>query len=158
LIAGLERRHAVTDERFEVEPTGDKLNRIHQRLGLDSTRVHAPELTVLGVALHAAGVRGGALLPRMAEQQFGDERLERAVVVLAESPREVIEQLGMTRRVACEAKVVRGAHEPLAEDVMPHAIHDDALHERVFRAQQPVGEFSATAGVGGQARRFARRV
>ena len=53
----------------------------------------------------------------------------------------------MARLLAGRAEIVRRAHEPVAEEVQPDAIHRDARGERVRRRGEPLGEFEAAAGV-----------
>ena len=50
---------------------------------------------------------------------------------------EPVEQLGMRRRLAHDAEVVRRAHQAFAEVVVPDAIDDDAGGQRMLRAGEP---------------------
>src|SRR5690606_28160922 len=58
---------------------------------------------------------------------------------LDQPPREVIEESRMARRLAGAAEVVDGAHDPAADQVMPHAIGEDARDE-LAGARVDVGE------------------
>ena len=58
----------------------------------------------------------------------------------------MIEQFGMNRLLAQMTEVVGRAHETFAEEVQPHAIHEDARSERIRFARDAAREFEATAG------------
>ena len=63
--------------------------------------------------------------------------------------REVIEQLGMTRRITARAEVVHAAHQPLAEELLPDAVDRNAGGERMTRIRDPIGQLQATTLPGG---------
>ena len=66
-----------------------------------------------------------------------------------EFTRQIVQQLGMARWVATDAKVTWSIHQTLAEMMMPEAIHNDAGGEWVFGMGDPVRQSEATLRFGG---------
>src|SRR5205085_11337077 len=103
------------------------------------------------------------LLVRRRQQDFAVQRLDRPAG--GEALRQVVEQLGVRRRLAELAEVARGADEALAEVVLPDAVDHHARRQRVvgagdgLRQLQPAAALREWPGVGAQDREeLARRL
>src|SRR5688572_25578119 len=57
----------------------------------------------------------------------------------------MIEQLGMRRQFASDAKVIRGAHDASAVNPVPDAIDHDPRSQRIAWGSQPLGQLQAAA-------------
>ena len=71
--------------------------------------------------------------------------------------RQPIEQLGMRRPAAAEAKVAGRADQPLTKMMMPDAIDHHSRSERIVRAGDPSGQCQAPLGLGRVGRQAQRR-
>ena len=61
--------------------------------------------------------------------------------------RQIVQQLGMRRRLAGMAEVARGRHQRLAEKDGPDAIDHDSRGKWIAAARDRFGQFLATAAV-----------
>ena len=77
-----------------------------------------------------------------AEDETADEPLDR-VAVVDEAGGQVVEQLGMRRRVAEAAEVVDGPHDAVAEQVAPDPVDGHAGRERVVGSGDRLGQVQA---------------
>src|SRR6185369_7719673 len=72
------------------------------------------------------------------------ERLDRPTAV-DEPAGEVVEQLGMGRRRAADAEIVRRLDDALPEMVLPDPVHEDARRERIVPISNPLRELPPAA-------------
>ena len=84
---------------------------------------------------------------RRTEDEAVDEPLLRPTAAY-EASGEMIEQLGMSWNLATDAEVIDTAHDALAKELLPDAVHDDTRGQWVARVGQPVGELHASALIG----------
>ena len=66
------------------------------------------------------------------------------ITTAAKLPREVFEQLGMTRSSAVEAKIVGRIDDARAEMIMPDAVDDHACEERIVFTCDPLCQLLTT--------------
>ena len=59
--------------------------------------------------------------------------------------RQPVEQLGVRRRLALEAEVLGGLHQPDAEMLLPEPVDGHAGGQRVLGRRQPAGQAQAVA-------------
>ncbi len=53
----------------------------------------------------------------------------------------------MKRTISEQTVVVRRSHQPLAEEILPYAIHGDTRGERILFVGDPLRQFEATAAL-----------
>ena len=117
----------------EIELPARGEHRVADRLGIEPARACAPEQAVVGIGLEVRRVARAAELVGAAEHDRADELLHRPAVA-HELHGERVEQFGMARLLAGRAEIIRRAHEALAEEMQPDAIHQHARGERIRRA------------------------
>ena len=60
---------------------------------------------------------------------------------------QVIQELGVTGRVASNAEVIDASNDALAEYVIPNAVHEHARSERVRGTRQPLRQLQPAAAI-----------
>ena len=121
----VERAGAV---HLRIERAGDGEEAVADRLGFESARRVPPPQAILRVGFEV----GGARLVRLHVDGAGHDQLVdrfELPAVLDQLAGEIIEQLGMRRRIALDAEIVRRADDAAAHVVLPEAIDDDAGEE-----------------------------
>jgi hypothetical protein len=131
----------------EVERAGDCEHGVAHRLSLELAPVLPPEILIARIdCLERIDAKRGLPVGRGIHDQ-PVQRLERAAAV-AKLGRQPVEQFGMRGSRAHPAKIARGGHDPLAEVVVPHAVHDAPPGERILRIGEPAGERRAAVALG----------
>ena len=62
--------------------------------------------------------------------------------------RQVVEQLGMRRRVTAHSEIAGCLHEGLPEMVHPDSIHEHTCRQRVFRTRHRISQLHPSASLG----------
>ena len=135
------------------KPAADGEHRVAHRFSIEPLTVHAPEQTVVGVLRCSDRIIRGAHAIGTTEHEAADE-LPLRPATMHEAHREMIEQLRMRWRFTTRAEVVDAAHQPLAKELLPDAIHCDAGSQRVARIGNPVGQLHTTTLARGDRRQF----
>ncbi len=114
-------------------------------VGVEAEAVHAPEQAVVAIELRGVVAAVAALPVGGAGHDEAMEMLQRAAA-FAQLAGQPVEQLGMRRRAAHAAEVVRRIAQPAAEMVMPDAVRDAPPGQRIPVVRDPVGERGAALG------------
>jgi hypothetical protein len=127
---------------FRGKKTGGGEGKVAHDLGLDAEAVLPGEKLVLRIAVEQLGTVTGALAIGLGQDDPADERLARPAF-RDEFRGEPIEQLGMSGTITPHPEILGRGHEPLAEQLRPEVVRDDARRQRIFTTHQPTGEIEA---------------
>ena len=155
---GVERTGAQQTEGITFAGTGDRRalglgtvelathgeHGVTHRLGLEPALAHPPDQNVIRVDLVGPGVEPGIELIGATEHELADQCLDRPAV-LHERDSQVVEQLGMARRLPGCPEVVGRRDQSATEQMQPDAVDHDAGGERVLRRRQPVRQLEPAA-------------
>ncbi len=130
--------------RLEIETAGGEEHGIAERLGFEPAAVLPAEKEIVRIA---APVRRsvGLLIGRGVDDE-PVHGLDRPAGP-DEFRGQPVEQLGMRGRGAEPAEVVRRPYQPLAEMVLPDAVHHHPRGQRILRAGQPASQFQPAAAL-----------
>ena len=132
---GLDARAA----QLRVQEPADGQAEVANHLGLDPESVLPRQQGVARVAIGQVG----PVPRRLTVSRGGDDQPDQALPAPAgrhELRRQPVEQLGVRRRFALEAEVLRRGDQAPAEELLPDRIDGHAGGERVGRVDEPAGQ------------------
>ena len=137
--------HAAPAE-LRIKPAGHREQRVADGLAFEPAQVRAVQQEILRVEFLRPRVGGCAgHLVSAREHQLAHELLERPLLLAHEPRREMVEQFRVRRCLPEHAEVVHGRHDAAAEQMVPHAVHDDACREGIRRVGDLLRELQAPA-------------
>src|SRR5206468_2441799 len=119
---------------------------VAQRFQVQPPAIHAPEQCVLRVHALSLGILVTRLLVGAREHEEPVQLLDRPSL-FHEAPRKIVEQLRMTRRLAAEPEVARGADQACAEVVEPDPVDHDARREWILLRGNRLGKLQPAASM-----------
>ena len=153
LVGELQHRRAFWP--LEVELPAGQQHGIANLLGVEPPPLHPPQEPVARVDRVIVGVVLAAQLIHAAQYDRSNQLLDRPVVV-HELHGQRVEQVLVARFVSQGTEVIDRIDEPLPEEMLPHAIHDDACREGVVLAGDPMRQLQSAAAAWIDMRRLRR--
>ena len=145
--------HCGTNRRCRRQLTAHRQHRIPQALGIETTRLHAPEEYVVGINLHRPVISSRTQLVNTTRDEVLDQPLD-APSILYESNGKVVQQFRVRRLLASQAEIIRRWYQSASEQLQPDSIHHNARGQWVAPTCDPVGKFQTTTACGSDHERF----